>query len=321
MRRVLVLAGMMCGLLLGAPAAASAEAGPATLTPDRWSFHAQPYGTTESVTATLTVRCWSEDGDSSDPCDVPGAVNSITLEKPDDPVYTITENTCPATPFTVDSPTPLTCTFKLNFAPVEDERSGDGTIVTVDTDGQTDRILDVYGRGVHDGTPTLSPSGLSFGDQTVGTASATQAAQLTAGCAGYEGDGFPDGTGIVCYGAPTVTAVTVPAGYTQTNDCVGGPYQYTECTIEVAFSPGAAGPTPGAVLAVTVDDDQNLNDGTYTIPLSGNGVAPATDPPAGGGQSPATGAPARKAKKKCKKGKKKKRSAGAAKKCGKKRRR
>jgi len=103
-------------------------------------------------------------------------------------------------------------------------------------------------------TARLSADALAFGNQSVGVMSAARAITVT-------------NTG----GSPLSIAASVAgADYTLTSDtCTGTPLAAgASCTLGVTFTPGAAGPRPGAL---TVSD---ASDGARTIALGGVGVLP-----------------------------------------------
>jgi hypothetical protein len=140
------------------------------------------------------------------------------------------------------------------------------------------------------GAATLAPANHDFGTQAVGTTSAAKAFTITNGCLITN----PIGGG--CLGGQiTPTAVAVTGPFAQTNDCPPVlTVNLATCTINVTFTPTAAGTGAGA-----------LNTGAGSATLSGTGTTSATQGPVAA------------KKKKCKK-KKKKSAAAAKKKCKKK---
>src|SRR5262249_53317730 len=70
-------------------------------------------------------------------------------------------------------------------------------------------------------------------------------------------------------GAPMqVNSVTITGDFTQFNSCSGPPTNGTVCFVDVQFNPTAPGARTGTLTITT-------NQGVFTIPLSGNGAAPA----------------------------------------------
>jgi len=114
-----------------------------------------------------------------------------------------------------------------------------------------------HGRGVWSLTSgpkaTLSPTSLSFGNQTVGTTSASQAVTLT-----------DSGTQPLL-----ITAISASGDFSQTNACGAAVLPAASCTINVTFSPTATGPRTGT-LSVT----DNAGDSPQTAALEGTGTAP-----------------------------------------------
>lgn len=104
--------------------------------------------------------------------------------------------------------------------------------------------------------PTLAPNTiLSFGDEAVGSTSASQTVKLT-----------NSGEGLLF-----VNSITVEGDFAQTNDCpgslanVGGPF----CTITITFRPTTTGNRTGQL-----DINDNGPFSPQTVPLTGIGTAP-----------------------------------------------
>lgn len=146
------------------------------------------------------------------------------------------------------------CTFTLRFQPVA-TGSHTGTVrVSTAAAGGSSASLAVSGNGIR-GLAAVSPTALNFGAQQAGTTSAAQAITVA-----------NNGTDTM-----TVTGVSVIAGeadFGQSNNCATVPVG-ASCTINVAFTPSAAGSRTGT-LALVHDGD-----GVTTISLSGDGRAPA----------------------------------------------
>jgi len=103
---------------------------------------------------------------------------------------------------------------------------------------------------------TLSPASLTFPNQLVNTTSATQSVTLT-----------NSGTAVL-----SITSIAASAQYAQTNNCPASPSTLAvngTCTINVTFTPTAAGSQPGTI---TVTD--NATGSPQTVTLSGTGIAP-----------------------------------------------
>src|SRR5205823_1547858 len=106
------------------------------------------------------------------------------------------------------------------------------------------------------GTPaaSLSPTSLSFGNQTVGT-SAAKSITLS-----------NTGTGSLSISGYTITG-TNSGDFTQTHTCGASLAAGTSCTISVTFKPTATG-SRSAGVAVT----DNASGSPQTAALSGSGV-------------------------------------------------
>jgi len=148
-----------------------------------------------------------------------------------------------------------TCTIDITFTPTATgTRTGDVTI-TDDAAG-TPHVISLTGTGI---TPapavTLSPSPLTFPDQTFGITSAVQTITLTSsGTAGL-----------------TITSIAVSGDFAQTNNCPVSPATVAvdgTCTIDVTFTPTATGSRTGTI---SVTDDATGS--PHTVSLSGNGIA------------------------------------------------
>jgi hypothetical protein len=100
----------------------------------------------------------------------------------------------------------------------------------------------------------VSPSGLTFGSQSVGTTSASQPVTFS-------------NTGNA---ALTITSIATSAKFGQTNNCEGSVAASGSCTINVTFSPTAIGQLTGTL---TITDNSNgVAGSTQTVALSGTGV-------------------------------------------------
>lgn len=148
-----------------------------------------------------------------------------------------------------------TCTIDITFTPTATgTRTGDVTI-TDDAAG-TPHVISLTGTGI---TPspavTVSPSPLTFPDQTFGITSAVQTITLTnSGTAGL-----------------TITSIAVSGDFAQTNNCPVSPATVAAdgtCTIDVTFTPTATGARTGTI---SVTDDATGS--PHTVTLSGNGIA------------------------------------------------
>lgn len=142
------------------------------------------------------------------------------------------------------------CTITFKFTPTAlGTRTGDITITS--NLGTQTIALTGTGTGVGLSGTSLSLTGINFGNQSVNTTSAPTAVTLT-----------NDNTTSL-----TVSSVAVAGTFAQTNNCVGTIAAKGTCTVNITFTPTAAGPVPGTL---TITDNDTT--GTQTIPLTGMGI-------------------------------------------------
>ena len=114
----------------------------------------------------------------------------------------------------------------------------------------------IYSFDMGGATVTLSPTSLSFGNQAVATTSAARTVTLT-------------NTGSI---ALAISGVAIDGDFAvSANTCGTTLAVGAKCTIRVTFTPTQLGPATGTL---TLTD--NADDSPQTVPLSGNGVQPAT---------------------------------------------
>jgi hypothetical protein len=147
------------------------------------------------------------------------------------------------------------CTVNVTFTPTA---SGTRTATLTVTDSAGTQTASLSGTGV--GSVTLTPPGVSFGSQGVGTTSSAQTLTLTNG----------NNTALTSVG---VSIVGTNAGdFGQTNNCGTSVAANSSCTINVKFTPSIYG-AESATLSVTDSA------GTQTSSLTGTGTditAPTT---------------------------------------------
>jgi len=140
------------------------------------------------------------------------------------------------------------CTITVTFTPTAPGvRTG---AVTVATASGGPWGLQLTGTGAVSAA-NISPGSLGFNNQNIGTTSSPQAVTLT-------------NTASV---ALTVNSVTVPSGWTQTNNCLPSVGPNASCTINVSFQPTLAGFNYGAL--VVVDDAVNS---PQNVPITGTSM-------------------------------------------------
>ena len=145
------------------------------------------------------------------------------------------------------------CTANVTFTPTT---TGAATGAVTVTAGGVTSTTTLSGTGTPPGPVlNLSPGGLSFPSELVGTAAPNQTISVS-----------NSGTS-----SATVSNVAVSGPYTETNNCttvaVGG-----SCTVTVGFKPTASGANPGT-LTIT----SNANNNPTTASLSGNGIGSNTN--------------------------------------------
>jgi len=168
-------------------------------------------------------------------------------------------NDCPHSPAAL-APN-ATCTISVAFAP--SASGGRTAAVTIsDNAGGSPHTLPLSGTGT---TPaplvTLSPAGLSFGPQRVGTTSSTLTSTLT-----NTGNASLTIRQIALAGA-------APGDYSEYNDCPVSPATLGaggSCTVSVAFRPGTTG-----TRTARVDITDDAAGSPQAISLTGTATAPA----------------------------------------------
>ena len=159
--------------------------------------------------------------------------------------FAISANTCGAT-----LPAGVGCTVSVVFRPAA-SGTRNGTFSITNSLGTQTAAL--KGTGIAPATDGLGPLSLTFGAQTLNTASATQAVTLT-----NNGDT-----------ALQLIAGQITAGdFTVVNACGNSLNGHASCRMLVAFVPKSVGGLTGTL---TVTDQY----GSQTVVLNGTGVAPA----------------------------------------------
>ena len=110
------------------------------------------------------------------------------------------------------------------------------------------------GGGTGPGSATLSasPTSLSFGSQTVNSSSAAQTVTVS-------------NTGTA---AASISSITVPSGYSQTNNCGSSLAAGGSCAAQVTFTPTATGSFAGNLTV-----SSNATNSSLTVALSGTGTS------------------------------------------------
>jgi hypothetical protein len=145
------------------------------------------------------------------------------------------------------------CAISVTFTPTA---TGTRTASVTISDSAPDspQTVSLSGTGENTSTPTvlLSPSSLTFSSQKVGSTSSAQTVTLT-------------NTGTADL---TVTGIAASGDFAETDTCPGTIAAGNSCSINVTFTPTAAGARTGAV---TITD--NAGTGSQTVSLTGTGVS------------------------------------------------
>lgn len=143
------------------------------------------------------------------------------------------------------------CTIDLTFTPTTTgARTG---ALTISDDATTSpQVINLNGTGATLSVQ-LAPGSLTFGNQAVGTTSATQAVTLT-------------NSGTLPL---TINGIAASGDFGQTTTCVSPIAPGASCTISVSFTPTANGTRTGAI---SISD--NVSGSPQTVNLTGTGTAP-----------------------------------------------
>jgi hypothetical protein len=133
-----------------------------------------------------------------------------------------------------------------------------GTLAVVSDASGSPHTIPLSGTGVATPAVSLTPTSLTFATRTIGTTSPAQTITLA-------------NTG---NGPLTITSITGAGDYAFTSTCGATLAALASCTINVTFTPLAAGSRPGSI--VIVDDAAGS---PHTVPLSGSGQVAITGVP------------------------------------------
>jgi hypothetical protein len=149
-----------------------------------------------------------------------------------------------------------TCTVSVTFTPLG-AGARSGTLTFTDNASDSPESATLTGTGAPP-VAGVAPASLSFSSQNVGTTSASQPVALS-------------NTGAATL---TIASITASTNFGQTNTCAGSVAAGGSCTINVNFTPTAAGTLTGTL---TVTDNSNgVTGSTQTVALSGTGAGTAT---------------------------------------------
>jgi hypothetical protein len=143
------------------------------------------------------------------------------------------------------------CAVQVTFNPTTNGPLT-GTVTVTSNAAGPPYVFKVSGTGLLS-APQVSPSNLSFGDQSVGAASASQTVTFT-------------NTGAL---ALSITGLTISNGWTQSNNCLPSVPPKGSCTVNVSFRPGSSGSVNGALTF-----REYTTNSPQSVTLSGTGVGP-----------------------------------------------
>lgn len=208
---------------------------------------------------------------SGQPVGTSSAPQSVTLTNTGNAALTITSiaitgtntgdfsetNTCPASPSTLA--VGANCSVAVTFKPTATGTRNASLSVTDDASGSPQGVS-LTGTGVAAApVVSLSPASLSFGNQLVGSSSASQSVTLT-----------NTGNATLSFSGSGITITGATSGdFLQTNTCGASVAASSSCTITVTFKPTATGARSAGVSII-----DNAAGSPQSIPLSGTGTAP-----------------------------------------------
>ncbi len=146
------------------------------------------------------------------------------------------------------------CTIRVTFVPSA-RGVREGQVLLADDATDSPQKLNLVGIGTLP-SAGLTPDELRF-NQNVGTTSPSSSVTLE-----NRGDG-----------PLTIGGITATGGYAKTTNCPHTVAPHDSCTINVTFTPAAAGPQNGSLIVTT--DSDGLAGSQQTVRLVGAGLAPA----------------------------------------------
>ena len=143
------------------------------------------------------------------------------------------------------------CTITVTFSPTVAWSRGGSIAITDNAYNDPQQVILLVGMGNSGATASVTPSSLSFGNETLGTSSAAKTITLS-------------NTGSA---ALNLNSILASGDYSQTNNCPAALNAGTNCTINVTFAPSNTGSRTGEI---TVNDTDPAF--LQTVSLSGSGV-------------------------------------------------
>lgn len=204
-----------------------------TLSPSSLTFSSQTVGTTSPAQTVTLTNAGS----------VPLTITSITAS-----ANFSQTNTCGTTIAAGGA-----CIITVTFAPTI-TGTLTGNVSVADNVAGSPQTVSLSGTGTSAPGISLSPTSLTFGNQSVDTTSPVQTVTLT-------------NTGS---GPLTITTISTTGNYSQTNTCGGSVAAGANCAISVAFTPTSSGTNLGTVVIT-----DNASSSPQSVTLTGTGTTPA----------------------------------------------
>lgn len=148
------------------------------------------------------------------------------------------------------------CTISVTFRPTI-VGTDNGSLAATDNASNSPQTVPLTGTGVG-ALASVTPASLTYAVQLIGTSSASQAATLT-------------NTGNASL---TITSVTPPTNFAESNDCPSSLAAGANCTINITFAPTKAGNLSGNV---TINDN-SAGSNSQKVSVSGTGTAMEISP-------------------------------------------
>ncbi len=227
----------------------SAAAPGVSLSTNNLTFPGQPVGSTSAAQSVTLTNSGTY-------------VLTLAVGISGDFALTTTGTSCPSSE-SVLAPG-ASCTINVTFTPAG-TGTRTGALTISDNVIGTPQSVSLTGTGTAP-VAGVSPPSLTFGNQDLGTTSASQPVTVS----------NPTGTA-----ALTITSIATSPGFAQTNTCDGGNIAIGgSCTINVTFSPAltATAGTITGTLTIT-DNDSGVAGSMQTVTLSGTAVNPVMGPP------------------------------------------
>jgi len=220
----------------------------ANLSANSLTFGNQAIGTT-SAAQTVTVT-------NSGNANLVFGPGAVTVSGTNAAEFSLTSDGCSGQTIGRSAPG-NTCSVGVVFTPSL-AGIGSASLNFADNAGNTPQVVSLTGTGIANApVASLTPPGLTFGLQLVGTTSLPQSATLS-------------NTGNV---ALAISSIAVSGDFEQSNNCGASLAAGAKCAINVTFTPTTGGTRPGTL---TVTDNSNgVAGSTQTVGLSGTGAGGA----------------------------------------------